>query len=71
MTEGPDNWTHQNWRHCKHLLISKGHQLKIRLCAFAGTCESPIENGQETDKFPGTPTNLPTHVYHPAMDSTQ
>lgn len=50
--------------------ICKGHQLKIRLCAFAGTCESPIENGQETDKFPGTPTNLPTHVYHPAMDST-
>lgn len=40
------------------------------MCAFAGTCESPIENGQETDKFPGTPTNLPTHVYHPAMDST-
>lgn len=50
--------------------VCKGHQLKIRLCAFAGTCESPIENGQETDKFPGTPTNLPTHVYHPAMDST-
>ncbi|KAL6071719.1 hypothetical protein STEG23_032960 [Scotinomys teguina] len=34
-----------------------------------GTCESPIENGQETDKFPGTPTNLPTRVNHPAMDN--
>lgn len=34
---------------------------KIGLCAFAGTCESPIKNEQETDEFPGTPTNLPTH----------
>lgn len=39
------------------------------MCAFAGTCESPIENEQETDEFPGTPTNLPTHFYCFSMDS--
>lgn len=58
-----------SWK-CQHLLMNNEHLLKISLCAFAGTCESPIENGQETDKFPGTPTNLPTHFYHLAMDST-
>lgn len=46
-----------------------GYLLAISLCAFAGTCESPIENKQETDEFPGTPTNLPTHFFCFALDS--
>lgn len=61
--------THSKWRKYQHLLVCQGYLLIISLCAFAGTCESPIENEQETDEFPGTPTNLPTHFYCFAMDS--
>lgn len=49
-------------------LSAKGTCL-LSLCAFAGTCESPIEHEQEADEFPGTPTNLPTHFSCFAMDS--
>lgn len=66
---GTDYCIHLKWRKYHHLLIYKGCLLKISLCAFAGTCESPIENEQETDEFPGTPTNLPTHFYWFAMDN--
>lgn len=66
---GIDYSTQLKWRKYQHLLVCQGYLLIISLCAFAGTCESPIENEQETDEFPGTPTNLPTHFYCFAMDS--
>lgn len=65
---GTDYYIHLKWRKYQHLLVCQGYLL-ISLCAFAGTCESPIENEQETDEFPGTPTNLPTHFYCFAIDS--
>lgn len=66
---GTDCNIHLKWRTYQHRLIYRGYLLAISLCAFAGTCESPIENKQETDEFPGTLTNLPTHFYCFAMDS--
>lgn len=58
-----------DWRKCQYLPICQGYLLTVSLCAFAGTCESPIEHEQEADEFPGTPTNLPTHFSCFAMDS--
>lgn len=65
---GTDYCIHLKWRKYQHLPIFPGYLLTVRLCAFAGTCESPIENEHETDDFPGTPTNLPTLFYCFAMD---
>lgn len=56
---GTDYCSHLKWRKYQNLPIFPGYLLTVRLCAFEGTCESPIENEQETDEFPEHPQIFP------------